>query len=80
MQRTGRGHITAAQGLLVDTFTNVFEVTLPLKDMTSMREHGTGFVGGPAKIVAELFYEDPSLGVRQSRIEQEIKLSPGRGR
>jgi hypothetical protein len=77
IQRSGRGNIMAGAGLLVDTVTNRVEQTLTLKDTTSPRTHGSGFVGGPAKLSAELYYQDPQLGVRLKHVDLDVKLKGG---
>lgn len=79
IQRSGRGNIIAFSNMPLGELTDEFELALTLKDTFSAREHGAGFVGGPASIVVELVYEDPSLGIQFKRIEQPVKLKGGRG-
>lgn len=80
LQRTGRGSISAATSMPVGELTDSLILPLTLKDPLSLREHGTGFVGGPAKFLAELVYEDPALGVQFKQLEVDVKLKGGNAR
>jgi hypothetical protein len=77
VQPSGRGHVTASGFADIYQDTDSFAQTITLQDPVRTRDHAQGFVGGTARLYAELAYLDPVLGFQFRTVEQEVSLAAG---
>jgi hypothetical protein len=73
-QPTGRGNIVGQSFFPVFAETDSVDATLLLKDAYSLKLKGSGFVGGKARLILQLFYQDPTSGFQVFQFDQEVQL------
>jgi hypothetical protein len=81
VQPTGRGNVVAFDSVEVFDTTASYDAVFTLKDLTTLRAHGTGFVGGSARLQVILYYLDPVLGGTQATMfDRNVRLTGARRR
>ncbi len=76
VQPTGRGNVIASGGGYVFESVDSYDAVLTLKDSLSLSTKGNGFVGGPARLQANLAYNDGS-GIQFLPFDEAVTLKPG---
>jgi hypothetical protein len=80
VEPTGRGNVVAFAEVSPDDIFASYDAVLTLKDPTTVRSHGTGFVGGSARLQVVVYYFDPAVGDLYFVFDQNVRLVGARRR
>jgi len=78
VQSSGRSMIGWTEFATVEQTGTSFEVTFPpIRDRRTAREHGTGFTGGPARVIGSALYLYGGFFGDHVRMDTDVKLRGG---
>ena len=78
VQPSGRGMIGWTEFATVEQTGTSFEVAFPpIRDTRNAREHGTGFTGGPARVIGSALYLYGGFFGAHVRMDEDVQLRGG---